>query len=328
VAAAALLLFLASAAQANPGPVVWTSPTQATATRFSVREGAHLAFVLRASTTIAGGSVRIRPEQRLPLGAELSSSAGTVARANFRWVPAQAGDYRIQFVAVGDRGGSAPRLTYLIHVDAVAYVLTDANVGHWAVVVKPAVVRAEPNGSAAAVSRLETTTTDGTQNVVLVLAGLDPGPTQSWYRIRLPILPNNSTGWVPGNALGDLHTVHTHLYVDRTKLIATLKRDGRTVFSTIVGVGRPYWPTPRGEFYVRDKLTGFDDPFYGPVAFGTSARSAVLTDWPGGGFVGIHGTDEPEVLPGHVSHGCIRLRNQAILKLSRLMQVGTPVTIR
>jgi len=31
---------------------------------------------------------------------------------------------------------------------------------------------------------------------------------------------------------------------------------------------------------------------YGPVAFGTSAY-ARLSDWPGGGVVGIHGTNEP-----------------------------------
>ena len=68
-------------------------------------------------------------------------------------------------------------------------------------------------------------------------------------------------------------------------------------------------------------------PLYGSVAFGTSARSAVLTDWPGGGFIGIHGTDRPEILPGRVSHGCIRLRNRDIVRLARLMPVGTPVRI-
>jgi len=54
----------------------------------------------------------------------------------------------------------------------------------------------------------------------------------------------------------------------------------------------------------------------------------VLTDWPGGGFIGIHGTDAPQLLPGRVSHGCIRLRNEDILRLRKLMPVGTPVTIR
>ena len=99
------------------------------------------------------------------------------------------------------------------------------------------------------------------------------------------------------------------------------------VFSAPVGVGKPESPTPGGEFYVRNRLSGFGDPFYGPVAFGTSARSAVLTDWPAGGFVGIHGTDRPDLLPGRVSHGCIRLRNADVLALGRLMPVGTPVRV-
>jgi lipoprotein-anchoring transpeptidase ErfK/SrfK len=45
-------------------------------------------------------------------------------------------------------------------------------------------------------------------------------------------------------------------------------------------------------------------------------------------FVGIHGTDRPELLPGRVSHGCVRMRNEDIVELGRLMPVGTPVEIR
>ena len=79
---------------------------------------------------------------------------------------------------------------------------------------------------------------------------------------------------------------------------------------------------------IRNELTRYASPFYGPIAFGTTARSAVLTDWPGGGFVGIHGTNEPQLIPGRVSHGCIRLRNADMLRLAVLMPVGTPLTIR
>ena len=75
-------------------------------------------------------------------------------------------------------------------------------------------------------------------------------------------------------------------------------------------------------------MARYRSAFYGPLAFGTSARSSVLTDWPGGGFIGLHGTDEPQLVPGRISHGCVRFRNRDILELGRLMQVGTPVTIR
>ena len=100
------------------------------------------------------------------------------------------------------------------------------------------------------------------------------------------------------------------------------------MFRADVGVGVPRWPTPRGRFYVRNRLTRYESPTYGPLAFGTSARSPTVTDWPAGGFVGIHGTNRPDLLPGRVSHGCIRMRNDDILELARRMPVGTPLTIR
>ena len=65
----------------------------------------------------------------------------------------------------------------------------------------------------------------------------------------------------------------------------------------------------------------------GLVEHAAAAPSPALTDWPAGGFIGIHGTSRPELLPGRVSHGCIRLRNEDIVELDRLMPVGTPVTI-
>ena len=68
------------------------------------------------------------------------------------------------------------------------------------------------------------------------------------------------------------------------------------------------------------------DPVYGPWAFGTSAYSA-LSDWPGGGVVGIHGTNQPALIPGRPSHGCVRLTNAAVTRLAALMPIGTPVRI-
>ena len=206
-------------------------------------------------------------------------------------------------------------------------VLTNSTVGHWAAVIRDVGARDEPSGTSRLVTTLRTVTGDGTQNIVLILAARAITPSETWYLVRLPILPNNSTGWVPRSSLGTVTSVQTHLYVNRETETAVLKRDGKVIFTTRVGVGEPYWPTPAGQFYIRDKLTDFNDPFYGPVAFGTSARSNVLTEWPGGGFIGVHGTDEPGLIPGHVSHGCIRVVNSQILKLARLLQIGSPVTI-
>ncbi len=195
----------------------------------------------------------------------------------------------------------------------------------WSPVVRATSVRRSSGPDARAIAFLSPKTPEGTTNIVLVIEEEAAGGL--WVHVRLPILPNSRTGWVPRSALGGYHFVRTRLVVDRERFTATLLRDGLEVFRVPVGVGKPEWPTPKGEFYVRDKLTDFDNPFYGPLAFGTSARSAVLTDWPDGGFVGIHGTNEPELLPGRVSHGCIRMRNEDIVRLSRMMPVGTPLTI-
>jgi hypothetical protein len=79
----------------------------------------------------------------------------------------------------------------------------------------------------------------------------------------------------------------TRLVVDRARFRATLFRDGVQVFSA---VGQARWSTPAGDFYVHDVLTRYRNPAYGPVAFGTSARSSTLTDGPVRGYIGIHGT--------------------------------------
>jgi lipoprotein-anchoring transpeptidase ErfK/SrfK len=176
--------------------------------------------------------------------------------------------------------------------------------------------------------RLAGVTPEGVPHIVYLVGGTVRRDGRYWLRVALPKLPNGSSGWIPREAVFDIRKVDTHLVIDRARLRATLYRSGRPVFRSIVGVGQPRWPTPRGRFYVRERLTGFSDPIYGSLAFGTNGRSAVLTDWPGGGFIGIHGTNQPEILPGRVSHGCVRMPNSSIRRLDRLMRVGTPVTIR
>jgi lipoprotein-anchoring transpeptidase ErfK/SrfK len=194
--------------------------------------------------------------------------------------------------------------------------------------VQRAVAARRAPGAGAVVATLSTRTPEGTRNIVEVLAHAQDPSGRPWVRVRLAVLPNGTTGWVPRAGLGGYGTVSTRLVVDLGALRATLYRAGRAVLRAPVGVGKPGWPTPRGEFYIRNRLTRYRSPTYGPVAFGTSARSPTATDWPAGGFVGIHGTDQPGLIPGRISHGCIRLRNRDILALARLMPPGTPVTIR
>ncbi|MBV8997436.1 MAG: L,D-transpeptidase [Solirubrobacterales bacterium] len=196
----------------------------------------------------------------------------------------------------------------------------------WAPVLRATVARGEPSPDGSAVGQLPSLTPDGTTNIVVAKGEADVDGT-TWVRVGLSILPNDAEGWVPRSSLGAWSFVDTRLVIDRARLTATLYRGGRVIFHAPVGVGAPGTQTPAGQFYVRDRLSGFSSPIYGPLAFGTNARSPSLTDWPGGGVVGIHGTDQPGLIPGRISHGCVRLTNAAILKLGKLMPVGTPVTI-
>jgi L,D-transpeptidase catalytic domain len=198
---------------------------------------------------------------------------------------------------------------------------------HWAPVRRVTIARASPDGRAPAVAALATRTPEGTDDPVSVLDRRTDATGLLWVKVALAVLPNGTTGWVPRRALGGYETVDTRLDIDLRRLRATLRRRGRVVLRAPVGVGMRGWPTPRGRFLIRNRLTRYASPAYGPVAFGTSARSPRATDWPAGGFVGIHGTDRPDLVPGRISHGCIRLRNADILALARRMPVGTPVVI-
>ena len=192
----------------------------------------------------------------------------------------------------------------------------------WAPVVRTTPVRERPSASARVVGRLAALTPEGTTNIAIL-----GGRGQSRGALWVPIRAAEISGWVPRDALGGYEVVHERLLIDTRAFTATLVRDGETIFRAPIGVGTAVAPTPTGSFHVRNKLTRYRSPTYGPVAFGTTAQSKTLTDWPAGGFVGIHGTDYPELLPGRVSHGCIRLRNEDILALEKLMPIGTPVRI-
>ena len=43
--------------------------------------------------------------------------------------------------------------------------------------------------------------------------------------------------------------------------------------------------------------------------------------------IAIHGTDQPELLGDAISHGCIRMSNEDVLRLHAELEVGTPVII-
>jgi lipoprotein-anchoring transpeptidase ErfK/SrfK len=200
---------------------------------------------------------------------------------------------------------------------------TSASASEWAHPVNIVAIHARADASSERVATTHLLTEDELAEVYLVLQQTDDG----WVHVRIPGRPNGRTGWVRRTALGPINRVATEIRVDRRSATVTLSERGHTLFKARVGVGKASTPTPSGHFWVREKLRFKDSPAYGSYALGTAAY-ARLSDWPGGGVVGIHGTDQPALIPGRPSHGCIRVRNADMARLYRLTPVGTPMTIR
>lgn len=186
------------------------------------------------------------------------------------------------------------------------------------------VVRAKPDSSAGALRVFHQFRPDFRPQVVVALARRRGTDGRLWLQIEVPMRPNGRLGWVPA-ATVDVHPVTLRIVVHRAGRRLELFRGNHLLYRTTVAVGRPGMETPVGRFYVQAAFRP-DDPFLGSFAFETSAYSK-LTDWPGGGVVGIHGTDMPSLLGQAVSHGCVRMSNTAALVLKRYVRAGTPIAI-
>jgi lipoprotein-anchoring transpeptidase ErfK/SrfK len=198
-----------------------------------------------------------------------------------------------------------------------------ASASEWAHPVNIVSIRAQPDTDAKRVETTRLLTEDGRAEVYLVIDDSDA----NWVRIRIPGRPNGRTGWVRRTALGPINRVDTRIVVDRRTKTLTLTTHQHVRLRIRVGVGKRSTPTPKGHFWVREKLRFKNAPAYGGYALGTAAY-AKLSDWPGGGVVGIHGTDQPNLIPGAPSHGCVRVRNADMARLYRLTPVGTPIELR
>jgi hypothetical protein len=188
-------------------------------------------------------------------------------------------------------------------------------------------VRAQPGARERRVGSIKRFTYYGLRDVVLVLREeLVAG--RLWSLIRYSGLGVRK-GWVLATALGRPRLLTTQLVITRRRPTVRLYRAGRLVFRARAGVGAARSPTPKGRFFVRERLRpAKKNTVYGVLAFGLSAYSRFRTDWPGGGQVGLHGTNQPRLIPGRISNGCIRLRNRHVLRLDRLMPIGTPILIK
>jgi L,D-transpeptidase catalytic domain len=189
------------------------------------------------------------------------------------------------------------------------------------------VVRAAPDQTARAVRLLHRLRPDGQFAVVLAIATERSADGRRWYELSLPGRPNGRRGWVRDEFL-DLHTVANRIVVrvGERRIFVRRIADDRVLASGVVAVGKPGAETPLGrDFYVQGRFVP-RDPFFGRFVLETSAYSK-LSDWPGGGLAGIHGTNQPQLLGQAVSHGCVRVSDSVARALERLAPLGTPIDL-
>lgn len=187
-------------------------------------------------------------------------------------------------------------------------------------------VRAKPDLQARRVAVFPQFRPDFRPTVVFALGiHRDEEGKPDWYRISVPGRPNGRTGWIPAESV-TFERVRKEIRIDLSARRLELRSGRRLLVRTVVAVGAPGMETPTGYYYVAAKIPRPRYPVLGAFAFETSARSS-LTDWPGGGVVGVHGTPTPSLLGRAVSHGCVRVENSVILRLSRLVPLGTPIRI-
>jgi lipoprotein-anchoring transpeptidase ErfK/SrfK len=191
-------------------------------------------------------------------------------------------------------------------------------------VVQQVAARQAPDPEARLVRKLHQFRGDYRVQIVLATGHAVGADGRTWFHINLPMRPNGTTGWIPAGTVA-LRPMHSRIVVHRARKVIEVFRGARRALTAKVAVGAPGRETPLGEFYVTARFHP-DDPFLGVFALETSAYSR-LTEWPGGGVVGIHGTSKPWLLGQAVSHGCVRVSNATALQLKRLAPLGTPISI-
>ena len=179
--------------------------------------------------------------------------------------------------------------------------------------VNTVVARRGPSADAKKIIKLTYFRSDYRVQEILAVSSVTAPNGTSWYRISLSMRPNGTYGYIPAADV-KLAPTHNQIVVNIGRRTIDVYKRGKHALHAKVAVGAPGMETPLGHYYVAATFVPYNDPFLGVFALETSAYSK-LTEWPGGGVVGIHGTDEPWLLGKAVSHGCVRVSNQTAAAL-------------
>ena len=131
------------------------------------------------------------------------------------------------------------------------------------------------------------------------------------------------------------------LALDGAKLIIDLSdrqiylyANGALTANYEIAVGRSGWETPTGEFKVINMHVdpAWQHPFTGEVIH-AGAENPLGSRWigfwtDGTHQIGLHGTNQEDLIGQAVSHGCIRMREADVQALYQRVSLDMPVIVR
>jgi lipoprotein-anchoring transpeptidase ErfK/SrfK len=105
------------------------------------------------------------------------------------------------------------------------------------------------------------------------------------------------------------------IVIRRNSYTLSLLRDGTLIKQYPIAIGKPSTPTPTGTFKIINKAVNPGGPF-GARWLGLNKKG-----------YGIHGTNNASSIGKAVSNGCIRMHNNNVIELFKIVPIGTQVTI-
>lgn len=186
-------------------------------------------------------------------------------------------------------------------------------------------MRAQPDAAARRVHVFSQFRDDYRPTIVHAIAQREDADGTLWYKVRLPLRPYGQTGWLQADGV-DVYSVAERVVVHRARRVLEVYRGAKRILRARVAVGRRDRPTPLGNFYVAAKYVPVRTRLVSTYALELSAPAG-LSDFPGGGIVGIHGTPATSSIGRAASNGCVRVTRRIALLLKRLVPLGAPVKV-
>jgi lipoprotein-anchoring transpeptidase ErfK/SrfK len=150
-------------------------------------------------------------------------------------------------------------------------------------------------------------------------------------RVVVPLRPTNRPAWIKADKVR-LQENRWFVRINRAARLVRVYRRGRLIRRFRAVVGAPGTPTPHGLAATYEEVPAADPTiFTGPWSLHLTAYSRVLDRFGAGdGRIAIHGRGPASLvdpLGTARSHGCVRIENDRVRYLHRVLPLGTPVRI-